>query len=65
MKTVKKKQPKIIDLAIVAAFDDGKCRHVVAEAKEVNAILNLLVVMNGSIKVIDKEIEGITIERVK
>jgi hypothetical protein len=56
-----KKEHKLIDIAIMASFSDG-CRPVAVKSDTRKAIIQLIVLMEGSIKVVDKVMDGLTFE---
>ena len=56
-----KEEYKLIDIAIMASFNDG-CRAVAVKPATRKAILNLIAQIEGSIKVVDKVMDGLTFE---
>lgn len=60
-KKKKEKQPKIIRIAIIAKFDDGKCRQVNIDKTTETVVLNAISIFEGHIRVIDTPIEGVDI----
>lgn len=57
-----KKEPIIENAIIIAKFSDGKCRQVLANKDTINAVLQIVGMMEGNINVLETPIETIDIE---
>lgn len=58
---MKKNNPKLNDIAIVAICDDG-CHAMAVKEETRKAILNLIALSEGTIKIIETTIEGLIVE---
>ena len=50
-------------ICIIGKFDDEKYRQILINSETENAVLNYIVQIEGSITVLEKELEGIEITR--
>lgn len=64
-KSSKTKVPKLVTFVVIGQFEDGKARHFVMCEQTRNAILNIIVMLEGSIKVYENPIDGIVISKNK
>jgi hypothetical protein len=57
-----KKFPKCETVAIIGKFDDGKCRQYLVSNGTLNAVLRLVLALEGELKVLETPIEAIDIQ---
>lgn len=61
----KSKSPKIIEIAIIGKFTDGKCRQLLLCKQTGKAVLSTIIHMDGKIRALKKTLDGMDIENIK
>ena len=56
-------EPTLDNIVLIGKFSDGKCRQILMDKNTEDVVLIALTTFNGEIRVLDKVIEGIDIDR--